>query len=277
MTAVTIKNPDGSTFIGCECVAAVWDELNAEARRRGIVKSNFDVYQGSYSRGVAVSAKTHFGGGVLDIAWVSTDTAKVKAQSQLLDEFGFCPFRRGPKSYDSFSRHFHIVLRGCPHMHWQAANQVTSWLAGRDGLVRNWKDRDYGWRVSTRNWKQALAWYKAQPSQRVQMAQKKGTSKSELPPFSFSVLMRGITGPGKGKPNGNLRILQHQLNASGWSKKVLGKLMPEDGVWGPMTQKVFASYQRKIGFTGRAADGIPGKTSTTRLMGWARNPYRVVA
>lgn len=273
MTAVTIKNPDGSTFKGCECIAAVWDELNAEARRRGIVKSNFDVYQGSYNTRVKASAKTHFGGGVLDIAWVSqSDTAKIKAQYQLLDEFGFCPFRRGPKSYDGFGTHFHLCLRGCPHMHWQAANQVASWLAGRDGLVRNWKDRDCGWRVTTRDWKQALAWYTARMSQRVQAAQT-----AKWPPFSYKALMLGITGAQKGKPTGNVRLLQHQLNRSNNSKAAIGKNIPEDGIWGPLTQKVFASYQRRIGFTGKAADGIPGLTSVTRLMGWARNPYRVVA
>jgi hypothetical protein len=38
-----------------------------------------------------------------------------------------------------------------------------------------------------------------------------------------------------------------------------------DGYFGPITQHVYAAWQRRCGFTGAAADGIPGRITLQRL------------
>lgn len=43
-----------------------------------------------------------------------------------------------------------------------------------------------------------------------------------------------------------------------------GDLVP-DGCFGPLTQQAYARWQRRCGFRGDAADGIPGRTSLQRL------------
>jgi hypothetical protein len=47
------------------------------------------------------------------------------------------------------------------------------------------------------------------------------------------------------------------------------------GFFGPRTKDAYARWQRKMGFTGADADGIPGKTSLTRL--GTKHRFTVVA
>lgn len=63
-------------------------------------------------------------------------------------------------------------------------------------------------------------------------------------------------------PKDDVREVQKAL------KRKLPKVasdIPVDGYFGPRTQKAYAAWQRRCGFTGSAADGIPGKISLQRL------------
>ncbi|MFE9064954.1 N-acetylmuramoyl-L-alanine amidase [Streptomyces violaceusniger] len=46
---------------------------------------------------------------------------------------------------------------------------------------------------------------------------------------------------------------------------LLGKTYAGDGSFGSVTVAAYAAWQRKCGYSGKAADGIPGKDSLTRL------------
>lgn len=48
-----------------------------------------------------------------------------------------------------------------------------------------------------------------------------------------------------------------------------------DGYWGTKTTYAYQAWQRRLGYTGTAADGYPGMTSLTKL--GARHSFRVIA
>lgn len=83
------------------------------------------ITQGEYSNG-SLSAGTHLGGGVVDIA--STSPAIVAA----LRANGFAAWARGPAQ--GMSPHIHAVLMSHPDLSAAARAQVQSFLAGGDGL-----------------------------------------------------------------------------------------------------------------------------------------------
>ena len=62
-----------------------------------------------------------------------------------------------------------------------------------------------------------------------------------------------------------VRIVEQALAAEG----LLGKPLA-DGVWGPATTVAYAAWQRRCGFTGADADGLPGEESL-RLLGEAHD------
>jgi hypothetical protein len=62
-----------------------------------------------------------------------------------------------------------------------------------------------------------------------------------------------------------VRIVERALVAEGLLDKQLA-----DGVWGPGTTEAYAAWQRKCGFSGAAADGVPGEESL-RLLGEAHD------
>lgn len=64
------------------------------------------------------------------------------------------------------------------------------------------------------------------------------------------------TGPGKSVANN--KIVQQALRTEYGTVYV-------DGIWGPQTTSYYSRWQRSLGFTGSDADGLPGKTSLTRL------------
>lgn len=64
------------------------------------------------------------------------------------------------------------------------------------------------------------------------------------------------TGPGKSVANN--KIVQTALRTEYGTVYV-------DGIWGPQTKDYYSRWQRSLGFTGSDADGLPGKTSLTRL------------
>ncbi|MFD8117106.1 CHAP domain-containing protein [Streptomyces microflavus] len=104
--------------------------LEAAARIHG---SGFSVSQGSYNPGgVAASAGTHDGGGVVDIA--SSSNALLKALRQV----GFAAWVRTPA--EGFSYHIHACAIGDREMSSGARNQVRAYFNGRNGLASNRAD-----------------------------------------------------------------------------------------------------------------------------------------
>jgi hypothetical protein len=71
-----------------------------------------------------------------------------------------------------------------------------------------------------------------------------------------------------GNTGAPVRLLQN------WLAKEGGK-MPLDGKFGPLTRDAYALWQRKLGFTGKDADGIPGRASLVKLA--KKYGYSVVA
>jgi LysM repeat protein len=89
--------------------------------------------QGSYNAGgVAASAGTHDGGGVVDIPSSSTTLLKK------LREVGFAAWIRTPA--EGFSYHIHACAIGDREMSSVARNQVKSYFNGRNGLANNGPD-----------------------------------------------------------------------------------------------------------------------------------------
>ena len=62
-----------------------------------------------------------------------------------------------------------------------------------------------------------------------------------------------------GKKNRHVRRVQRRLN------RRLRANIPKTGFFGPLTQKAYANWQRRLGYTGTDADGVPGHHSLQRL------------
>ncbi|MFJ7209794.1 LysM peptidoglycan-binding domain-containing protein [Streptomyces sp. NPDC098789] len=108
---------------------------NAEA----LVKTHFTLAQGSYNRGVAASAGTHDGGGVIDISLGAWDNKQTTAIVQALRRTGFAAWERTVAQGFS-SRHIHACAIGDREMMPVARHQVTAYFNYRDGLARNRED-----------------------------------------------------------------------------------------------------------------------------------------
>lgn len=97
------------------------------------------VTQGEYSTGVAASAGTHSGGGVVDIAADPGNQAGIVSR---LRQNGFAAWFRTPS--EGFSYHIHAVLMNDPDLSPQARDQVTSFLHGGNGLANGGPDTGAG-------------------------------------------------------------------------------------------------------------------------------------
>lgn len=98
--------------------------MNAES----LAKRTFDIMQGSYSTSVSQSAGTHAGGGAVDLgpAISSVNNAMIKS--------GFASWIRNP-SQGNWGWHIHAIALGDPTISPSAANQVSAWQRGEDGLA----------------------------------------------------------------------------------------------------------------------------------------------
>jgi peptidoglycan hydrolase-like protein with peptidoglycan-binding domain len=94
--------------------------------------------QGSYNRGVAASAGTHDGGGVVDInvnAWSASTRSRVVLA---LRKAGFAAWLRTPA--EGFSYHIHACAIGDREMAAGAKRQVQAYFNRRNGLANNGAD-----------------------------------------------------------------------------------------------------------------------------------------
>lgn len=102
----------------------------------------FKITQGSYSKGVAASAGTHDGGGVVDFSCRGMSTPQLAVMLRALKDAGFAVWHR-PARDGVWSEHVHAVAIGCPDLAPIAKRQVTSFDARRDGLASNKHDDTY--------------------------------------------------------------------------------------------------------------------------------------
>jgi len=94
--------------------------------------------QGSYNKGVAASAGTHDGGGVVDINVNGWSSSKRAAVVLALRKAGFAAWLRTPA--EGFSYHIHACAIGDKEMAGGAKNQVQAYFNRRNGLANNGAD-----------------------------------------------------------------------------------------------------------------------------------------
>lgn len=115
---------------------AIGGLVSAALARAG---GGFSITQGEYSNSVAASAGTHSGGGVIDIAAGPGDGPAKVAR---LRAAGFAAWLRTPA--EGFAYHIHAVLMNHPDLSPQARAQVSSYLAGGNGLANGGPDTGGG-------------------------------------------------------------------------------------------------------------------------------------
>lgn len=106
----------------------------AEAER--IYGARIVLTQGSYTRGVAVSAGTHAGGGVVDISVRGLSRSQINRLVRALRIVGFAAWYRPPLP-GVWGAHIHAVAVGTRDLSPVAARQVAALRRGRDGLAGN--------------------------------------------------------------------------------------------------------------------------------------------
>jgi hypothetical protein len=133
---MSVENPGGKRlwrgFYVCECVTLIYPIMEARMEAAGCF-TDPAAYQGSYNGGgVAASAGTHDGGGTSDHNQDNWDQLTIQR------ECGAAAWARTPA--EGFDYHTHSVLIGCPHLSSGAADQVSDYKSGRNGLANNGPD-----------------------------------------------------------------------------------------------------------------------------------------
>lgn len=102
----------------------------------------FRISQGAYSTGVAASAGTHDGGGVVDFSTRLMTPKRRERMLRTLKDAGFAAWYR--TKADGFdSPHVHAVAIGCKDLAALAKSQVTDYDKGRSGLKGHAVDPTY--------------------------------------------------------------------------------------------------------------------------------------
>ena len=149
------------------------DALTDAALKRAEKRLGYSltITQGSYNAGgVAASAGTHDGGGVVDLMpwdWQNKVTA--------LRAVGFAAWYR-PAIPGLWPSHCHAVLIGHAKLAPVAFRQVQAYLARRDGLKDNGPDSDPGWTNTARY---TVESFKAD-AQRVRITERVTAKKSRI-------------------------------------------------------------------------------------------------
>lgn len=128
----------------------------AEAER---LSGNMPVTQGSYSNGVAASAGTHDGGGVIDLAVGGLTMTQINKRVRALRTVGFAGWYRSPLP-GVWGAHIHAVAMGTKDLAPLARAQVLDYRAGKNGLKGHLPDRHrkmmegHGGNVPYQTWEQ---------------------------------------------------------------------------------------------------------------------------
>lgn len=125
------------TFEGFAMDARTRDML-LEARR--LCVAPLFITQGSYNKGgVAASAGTHDGGGVIDVRATNLNSAQRKEAVLDLRRVGFAAWLRTP-AQSNWPYHIHAVAVGCPDLSRGAQYQVDEYRRGKNGLASRGAD-----------------------------------------------------------------------------------------------------------------------------------------
>lgn len=200
----------------------------------------FSLTQGSYNPGgVAASAGTHDGGGVVDISVSSMSDSRRAFAVQCLRRVGFFAWLRTPPS---FSYHIHAVACGDREMSAGAKSQQVQGFQDRNGLANwgpdkpddpypKWIDK-YGAHVSL-----------DRPSER---------------PWVWEDAPWSLT-----ESNNSSKVVQRALNVE--YDDLGGEGLLVDGVFGKKSRARYRLWQKELGLVGGQADGIPGPWSLKKL------------
>lgn len=196
--------------------------------------------QGSYNKGgVGASAGTHDGGGAVDLSTTGLSRDDELKVIKALRQAGFAAWRRNPIP-NLWGEHIHAIAIGDRDLAPAAANQVTAYRNGRNGLADNGPDN---------------AAFRPDP----------------IPVFDYRA---GRPDPAP-KPKGPavVRVSQVQPGDRGEPVKVVQKALlaeklnpgPVDGIFGRQTREAYRAWQRRCGFRGTSANGAPGHQSLSTL------------
>jgi len=205
-------------------------------RAEAILGEDLHVMQGSYNAGgVSASAGTHDGGGAVDVSPTNHPDRVVHA----LRQAGFAAWHRTP-SQGPWTEHIHAIAVGDPELSSGAAQQVTDYINGRDGLAGHGPDDGPRfvpvpvWPIKLRgvSLKNIQNQFKADKPRKVLAVQKVQ------------------------------QLLNYRMNAG----------LAEDGIAGPKTKAAYKKWEQKIGVD--HPDTAPGQYQLKKLFaGW----YHVVS
>lgn len=251
-------NPSRVWFRGgwtCECVAQSLPLVEAEMLRRGLIKQCIDIYQlGWNAGGVAASAGTHDKGGPIDVGQYG------QAALRVWWDFGWWMQRR-TVAQGFAGDHGHGGPMGCPHGSTLALWQMQIYKQGRNGLRSN-GPAEGPWETMP-SWADAIKAKQAAQAATKQQAVSKAWS-ARLP-ISYSAFLRGVTGVERGKPTGNVRIIQDILRG----KRFLDA-SHVTGIWDPETGSAWDAFIKAKGIK-RGDQGRPtwqGFASLVADGGW---------
>ena len=255
-------NPARVPFRGgwtCECVVQSLPLVERDMIRRGIIRECIDIFQlGWNPNGVAASAGTHDKGGPIDVAQFSD------AALQVWWDWGWWMQHRTVAQGFS-GDHGHGGPMGCPHGAQLATWQMQAYKRGLNGLRSNGPAAG-PWRTMP-SWSDAIKAHQAADLRAASAADVRAVSAawSARLPISYAAFMRGVTGVERGKPTGNVRIVQDILRGKAF-------LAPQyvDGRWNPETGRAWDAFI-KAKRIARGADGRPtwpGFASLVADGGW---------
>lgn len=240
-------------------------------RAEKLSKVSFRVMQGGYNRGgVAASAGTHDGGGVVDLSvsgWSAATRSRVCAW---LRRCGWAAWVRTPAQ--GFAWHIHAVRVGDATASAGARAQVVAYRYGRNGLAGN------GYDTQTRQ--TYVSWENSRynPANAVQKASRPAsmTIEGKAYPGLSSVSVYWINNARKS--NGfsrHIYCMEQWLSTLGYNKGGTN-----DGWWGPGIQadldKFRWDHRKALGITNRAgAQGSVGLASLTLINHLAKSKRSV--
>jgi hypothetical protein len=119
----------------CGCMIQSIEDIIEPRLKAAGYRTPVNIFQYCYSGSVSASAGTHDGGGALDHAKGNDGETKIWR------ECGVADYQRGSPEDSAFDDHNHGIWQGCPHLSSGAANQVTDYKNGRNGLADGGPDQ----------------------------------------------------------------------------------------------------------------------------------------
>lgn len=227
--------------MACDCIVFRQRKMDRRSAKMIVsVEKIFDctlvITQGCCNKGgVAQSAGTHDCEGVIDFSVSGLTQTQINRLVKFLRMAGFAAWYR-TYTPGLWGAHIHAVAVGCKDLPDIAARQVTALRNGRDGLASNRQDPHHGLNLPVITYEKFLA-----------------AREAKLKTLDISTAIKHAKAGDYDGP--------------------LGRLMKLEGV--PASRDGYRKIQKDMGYSGAAADGIPGETSMRRLA--KEHGYKVVA